>query len=377
MPTNFPTSLDADGTLLVAKDFCRSTLNTTMTNVQNTCILVDASTFPVPTGGAAYYAVIDAVTSSSREIISYTGVSTNTLTGVTRGLGGTTGVPHTAGVLVEQNIVSFFHETVKAAILAIETKAGIDSSAVNTTFDFKLGEVTGGDKAVGKTATQTLTNKTLTSPAINTGTLTTAIWVTSATITSATFTVIPGVTSITFRNNANNASNMIIADDGTTTFRAAVGGITTLTATSLAGTITTAAQANITSVGTLNGLTVATSAMTVNTAGNATFNRQYLAAKFAVTFSATPTFDFNNGNVQSVSTLTGNITSSTFSNGISGGRYVLVFTQDGTGNRTVVWPASVKWGGGTAPTLSGANKVDVFGFVYDGTSYYGTAGLNF
>lgn len=376
MPTNFPTSLDADGTLLVAKDFCRSTLNTTMTNVQTTCILVDASTFPVPTGGAAYYAVIDAVTSSSREIFSYTGVSGNTLTGLTRGLGGTTNLPHTAGVLVEQNIVSFFHETVKAAILAIETKAGIDSSAVNTTFDFKLGEVTGGDKAVGKTATQTITNKTLTSAIENSPTITTATWVTSATISSATFNIFPGVTSITFKNNAQTLNNMVIADAGDITFRATVGGITTLTATTLAGTLSTAAQPNVTSVGTLNGLTVATSAMTVNTAGNATFNRQYLAAKFGVTFSATPTFDFNNGNVQST-TLTANITSSTFSNGISGGRYVLVFTQDGTGNRTVVWPGSVKWGGGTAPTLSGANKIDIFGFVYDGTSYYGTAGLNF
>lgn len=374
---NYPTSLDNDGTMLIATNFCRSTLNTSMTNVQNTCILVDASTFPVPSGGGTYYVVIDAVTSASREIIGYTGITTNTLTGVSRGQGGTTGLAHTAGVLVEQNIVSFYHENIKAAILAIETKAGIDASAVNTTFDFKLSEVTGGDKSVGKTATQTVTNKTMTSPILNTPSMGTSV-----TITTTTFSVIPGATSFTFKNNANTQNNMVIADNGDVTFRATVSGITTLTATTLAGTLSTAAQANVTSLGTLTSLTVTgvvtvnTGAITVNTAGNATFNRQYLSAKFAVAFSATPTYDFNNGNVQST-TLTGVVTSSTFSNGISGGRYVLILTQDGTGGRTVVWPASVKWGGGTAPTLSGSGKIDVFGFVYDGTSYLGTAGLNF
>jgi hypothetical protein len=35
-------------------------------------------------------------------------------------------------------------------------------------------------------------------------------------------------------------------------------------------------------------------------------------------------------------------------------------TQDTTGARTVTWPASVKWSGGTAPTLSTAiNKIDM------------------
>jgi hypothetical protein len=53
------------------------------------------------------------------------------------------------------------------AIEALEAKVGINSSAVTTSHDYKLGEVTGTDKAVGKTATQTLTNKTLTSPIIN------------------------------------------------------------------------------------------------------------------------------------------------------------------------------------------------------------------
>lgn len=53
------------------------------------------------------------------------------------------------------------HQNIQDSIEAIEAKIGVDSSAVTTSHDYKLGEVTGSDKAVGKTATQTLTNKTL------------------------------------------------------------------------------------------------------------------------------------------------------------------------------------------------------------------------
>lgn len=49
----------------------------------------------------------------------------------------------------------------------VEAKIGIDSSAVTTSLDYKLSGVTGTDKAVSKTGTETLTNKTLTSPVVN------------------------------------------------------------------------------------------------------------------------------------------------------------------------------------------------------------------
>lgn len=53
---------------------------------------------------------------------------------------------------------------------ALEAKVGIDGSAVTTSHDYKLSTITGTDKVVGVSATQTLTNKTLTSPVINTPT---------------------------------------------------------------------------------------------------------------------------------------------------------------------------------------------------------------
>lgn len=75
------------------------------------------------------------------------------------------------GVDVGGRTHSEFHSDNNDAIEALEAKVGVDSSAVTTSHDYKLGEVTGSDKAVGKTATQTLTNKTLTDPVLN-GTIT-------------------------------------------------------------------------------------------------------------------------------------------------------------------------------------------------------------
>lgn len=52
------------------------------------------------------------------------------------------------------------HSDVNDAVEALEAKVGINSSAVTSSHDYKLSEVT--DKAVGKGATQTLTNKRIT-----------------------------------------------------------------------------------------------------------------------------------------------------------------------------------------------------------------------
>lgn len=61
------------------------------------------------------------------------------------------------------------HTNSRDALIALQTKVGIDGSAVNTSHDYKLSEITSTDKAVGKTATQTLSGKTFTSPTINVG----------------------------------------------------------------------------------------------------------------------------------------------------------------------------------------------------------------
>ena len=85
---------------------------------------------------------------------------------------------------------------------------------------------------------------------------------------------------------------------------------------------------------------------------------------------ATVNIDWEDGSVQTL-TLGGNRTLE-FDNPVTGGKYVLILKQDATGGRTVTWPANVKWTAGSAPVLStGANDIDIFGFIYDGTNWYG------
>ena len=74
--------------------------------------------------------------------------------------------------------------------------------------------------------------------------------------------------------------------------------------------------------------------------------------------------------------LTENVTY-TFSNPAPSGKataFILKVIQDSTA-RTITWPSSVDWSGGTAPTLStGNNDVDIFVFYTNdgGTTYYGS-----
>lgn len=79
-----------------------------------------------------------------------------------------TSIPvESAGTALSTNHITN-HQNVQDAIEAIEAKIGVNGSAVTTSHDYKLSGVTGTDKAVSKTGTETLTNKTLTSPIINT-----------------------------------------------------------------------------------------------------------------------------------------------------------------------------------------------------------------
>lgn len=63
---------------------------------------------------------------------------------------------------------------------------------------------------------------------------------------------------------------------------------------------------------------------------------------------------------------------------IKKGSYVLICVQgDGTTRNISPWNAAFKWASATPPVLSaGAGKKDLLSFVYDGTSFYGSAVLD-
>ena len=91
--------------------------------------------------------------------------------------------------------------------------------------------------------------------------------------------------------------------------------------------------------------------------------------------SGTLNISFAAGNIVNL-TLNANTTLA-FSNAVIG-TYIIQVTQGATGANVLTYPASVKWAGGTAPTLTTTvGKTDILTFYYDGTFYYGNYSLNY
>jgi hypothetical protein len=87
--------------------------------------------------------------------------------------------------------------------------------------------------------------------------------------------------------------------------------------------------------------------------------------------TATLTIGWERSHNQRLTTGSTNITSLTFSNGIPGASYLLKVIQGAT-PRSITWPASVRWPYSLPPILSGAGKIDLVTFYYDGTNYFGS-----
>lgn len=84
---------------------------------------------------------------------------------------------------------------------------------------------------------------------------------------------------------------------------------------------------------------------------------------------ATITFNMATSNLHTV-TLGGNRTLA-LSNVAVGQCFILRLVQDGSGSRTVTWFSTIKWAGGSAPTLTTtANKTDVLGFICTSSGNY-------
>jgi F0F1-type ATP synthase epsilon subunit len=95
----------------------------------------------------------------------------------------------------------------------------------------------------------------------------------------------------------------------------------------------------------------------------------------------TTNIDWTNGNKASFQFGAGNETIS-FTDPTYACNLLLTVTQDTSGSRTLSWASSgsIKWLGGTEPTLSTtatSGEVDIISFYYDGNVYYGQAGIGF
>jgi hypothetical protein len=93
---------------------------------------------------------------------------------------------------------------------------------------------------------------------------------------------------------------------------------------------------------------------------------------------ASATINLANGNFVTA-TLTGNCTF-TFATGIGTGSqaFTLFLTNDATPSRSITWPVTVKWPGGSTPVRTEtANRTDVYSFfTFDnGSNWYGTLSI--
>jgi hypothetical protein len=268
-------------------------------------------------------------------------------------------------------------------------------------------------------ATLTLGAGVTTALVVNTTVSTVGLSITDATQTAQVYTsagnVWMGATSNHILNLlTNNIARLIIASTGNVTINAPSSG-TALSVTGIAGAARIAlwngsyseyqlASATFAYIGDRAGvigsgsglairaegqLDLATGGASVRlaiaSAGNVTINAPSSGAALTVTGSAsTPvnvignsstafTIDFTKSNVHTV-TMTGNVPggSLTLSNAQDGQTINVFLTQDGTGTRTLGYPAAVKWPSGTAGVLSTAiNSVDLLTLTFrSATGFY-------
>lgn len=111
---NFPTSVSTDANLYVAVNGVQTTLASPALSTDVILTLTSTTFFPA-TG---------AITVDNNEVVFYTGVSGNTLTGCVRGADGTTALAHSTGAVVGLTIVAAHHNLLKDEIEAIETALG-------------------------------------------------------------------------------------------------------------------------------------------------------------------------------------------------------------------------------------------------------------
>ena len=189
---------------------------------------------------------------------------------------------------------------------------------------------------------------------------------TTGTVTTNAQPNITSVGTLTSLTVTGNISGNYILGNGSQ-----LTGIVAATATT-AGTVTTNAQPNITSVGTLTTATITTATITTGniTTGNfanSVFTKfqEKVVSGGSVTGTITP--DAGAGTIYTY-TLTGSITLNSLTNAVAGTSMTLILTQGGTGSYGLT--STMKFAGGAKTLSSAVGSVDIISVFYDGTNYY-------
>lgn len=166
--------------------------------------------------------------------------------------------------------------------------------------------------------------------------------------------------------NVANGNAVITHSSGI--FTVSTGDLRVTTAGTNAASVVTVGGTQTLTAKTLTAPTIAASTMS----GSHQVTGRIYSDLDTLTDGVTITIDFSLGNKFTV-TLGGNRTIA-FSNDVAGQAIAIRLLQDGTGSRTITWPAGIKWAGGSAPTLTTtASKADwimiiptTAGSAYDG-----------
>lgn len=202
------------------------------------------------------------------------------------------------------------------------------------------------------TATQTLTNKTIS------GASNTLSNIGNSSLTNSSVTV--------------NGTAISLGASGTVT-ATATNALTI--GTGLSGTSYNGSSAVTVAIDSTVATLTGSQTLTNKTLTNPTVTN-YVETPYSANSGTAITLDLTNGTVQII-TLTGNATI-TMPTAVSGKSFIMFLKQDATGSRSVTW-TTVKWAGGTAPTITGtASRQDIYSFFSDGTNWYGvTVGQNY
>jgi hypothetical protein len=103
-------------------------------------------------------------------------------------------------------------------------------------------------------------------------------------------------------------------------------------------------------------------------AGTATTNEGHQRALWQTIgdSGASKTIDWSEASEQHLVLTAATVTLAFTSPANLGEKMTLYVKQDTSGSRAISWPASVRWSGGTAPTLtSTASKTDIIQFIYN------------
>jgi hypothetical protein len=330
MATLFPSSIDTAATLYDVVNNATSTLSGSYTAGGTTIDLASAALFPA-TGGIIYV---------GNERTAYTGKASNQLTGVTP-LSNNYG----SGTAVAMYVDAEHHNVLRGAIVALENRVGETGSTIAGTLTKRIADLESSSSDV---ATQIHAASAKTTPedsdefglADNAGAwaLKKSTWANlKATLWAAWGALINGGTG---KTTPVDADAVVLMDS------AASNATKKLTWANIKATL------------------FASPAITTPTLTSPKETRT------APTISGgTLTLDLSTASIFDVS-LNAAITTFSITNPAASGTahgFVLTFTADGTA-RAVTWGASIKWPGGTAPTLTSTNgKKDVFAmFSTDG-----------